>query len=58
LRYLSYLLVSLPAKPGTRHALSNTFRRTARLHSDDWVLHLDEETQIDAFAVRACLDFI
>lgn len=34
------------------------FRRTARLLDDDWVLHLDEETQIDAFAVRACIDFI
>jgi hypothetical protein len=34
------------------------FRRAARLHHDDWVLHLDEETQIDAFAVRACVDFI
>ena len=34
------------------------FRRSAKLRNDDWVLHLDEETQIDAFAVRTCLDFI
>jgi hypothetical protein len=34
------------------------FRRSAKLHNDDWVLHLDEETQIDSFAVRACLDLI
>ncbi|TID19143.1 glycosyltransferase family 2 protein [Venturia nashicola] len=33
-------------------------RLAQQLTSDDWVLHLDEETQLDEFAVRACLDFI
>ena len=29
-----------------------------KLTSKDWVLHLDEETQVDEYAVKACLDFI
>ncbi|KAF2731857.1 hypothetical protein EJ04DRAFT_536398 [Polyplosphaeria fusca] len=28
------------------------------LRADDWVLHLDEETQMDAYSLRACIDFI
>jgi hypothetical protein len=28
------------------------------LGPQDWVLHLDEETQIDAYAVQTCLDFV
>jgi hypothetical protein len=28
------------------------------LGPEDWVLHLDEETTIDAYAVKACLNFI
>ena len=34
------------------------FRIQAQLDEDDWVLHLDEETQLDAYAVKAVLDFI
>jgi hypothetical protein len=33
-------------------------RLTAKHGSDDWVLHLDEETQIDAYATQVCIDFI
>jgi hypothetical protein len=33
-------------------------RVAMNLGPDDWVLHLDEETQIDDFAVRTCLDFV
>lgn len=33
-------------------------RLAQNLTSDDWVLHLDEETQLDEFAVKACLEFI
>lgn len=33
-------------------------RIAQQLNSHDWVLHLDEETQIDEFAVKTCLDFI
>jgi len=33
-------------------------RIAMNLGPEDWVLHLDEETQVDAFAVRACLDFV
>ena len=33
-------------------------RMTMELRSEDWVLHLDEETQVDAFAARTCLDFV
>lgn len=28
------------------------------LGPEDWVLHLDEETTVDAYAVKACLNFI
>jgi hypothetical protein len=31
-------------------------RIVMNLGSEDWVLHLDEETQIDGFAIRTCLD--
>lgn len=33
-------------------------RISQKLTSDDWILHLDEETQTDEYAVRACLEFI
>ncbi|KAJ5780347.1 hypothetical protein N7457_005507 [Penicillium paradoxum] len=33
-------------------------RRYWRLSEHDWVLHLDEETEIDAYLVQACIDFI
>lgn len=28
------------------------------LSSEDWVLHLDEETEIDGYLLNACVDFI
>ena len=28
------------------------------LGPEDWVLHLDEETTVDSYAVKACLNFI
>lgn len=34
------------------------FRRHLKLSENDWVLHLDEETEIDEYLVKACLDFI
>lgn len=34
------------------------FRRHAKLQNADRVFHLDEETEIDAFAVRTTLDLI
>ena len=34
------------------------FRRSVCLQEDDWVLHLDEETQIDAYAIKAVVEFI
>ena len=34
------------------------FRTNVCLGASDWVLHLDEETQLDAYAVNAVLDFI
>ena len=34
------------------------FRRNVCLEENDWVLHLDEETQLDAYAIKAVLDFI
>ncbi|KAL4805108.1 glycosyltransferase family 2 protein [Aspergillus unguis] len=34
------------------------FRQTQALTKDDWVLHLDEESEADAYAIQSCLDFI
>lgn len=34
------------------------FRRSVRLQEDDCVLHLDEETQLDAYAIKTVIDFI
>ncbi|KAI9006188.1 glycosyl transferase family group 2-domain-containing protein [Gaertneriomyces semiglobifer] len=34
------------------------YRQTVRYTEHDWVLHLDEESVIDAEGVRRCLDFI
>jgi hypothetical protein len=33
-------------------------RVAMNLGPEDWVLHLDEETQIDAYAVQTCLEFV
>ena len=34
------------------------FRTNYDLHDDAWVLHLDEETQLDVCAVKTVLNFI
>ncbi|KAL4899973.1 hypothetical protein BDW74DRAFT_188840 [Aspergillus multicolor] len=34
------------------------FRQKWSLGKDDWVLHLDEESEIDEYALQTCLDFI
>lgn len=34
------------------------FRRAVLLDEDDWVLHLDEETLLDSYAMTAVIDFI
>ncbi|KAJ7300588.1 glycosyl transferase family group 2-domain-containing protein [Mycena albidolilacea] len=34
------------------------YRQQQNLSKEDWVLHLDEESLIDAASVQACLDFI
>ncbi|KAL8851195.1 MAG: hypothetical protein Q9221_003915 [Calogaya cf. arnoldii] len=34
------------------------FRRNVHLEEDDWILHLDEETELDTHAINAVLDFI
>lgn len=34
------------------------FRLEQNLSKDDWVLHLDEESEIDEFVIKTCLDFI
>lgn len=34
------------------------YRRQANLTDHDWVLHLDEETEIDEYLMKTCLDFI
>ena len=53
----------VPATYKPRYALYKAraleyFRQSVCLREDDWVLHLDEETQIDAYAIKAVLDFI
>jgi hypothetical protein len=34
------------------------FRTSGLVRDEDWILHLDEETIIDAHVVETCLDFI
>lgn len=34
------------------------FRQKWKLTGQDWVLHLDEETEIEFYALQSCLDFI
>ncbi|KAI9890582.1 MAG: hypothetical protein M1814_003780 [Vezdaea aestivalis] len=34
------------------------FRKSCKFLENDWVLHLDEETRIDQYALNACIDFI
>lgn len=34
------------------------FRINQNLQKDDWVLHLDEETYVDDYGIKTCLDVI
>jgi hypothetical protein len=34
------------------------YRQQQNLSDEDWVVHLDEESLIDAASIQACLDFI
>lgn len=34
------------------------FRRQLKLSETDWVLHPDEETEVNEYLVKACFDFI
>lgn len=34
------------------------YRIQCQLTAEDWVLHLDEETELDDFAIQTCIDFI
>ncbi|KAI0147078.1 glycosyltransferase like family 2-domain-containing protein [Xylariaceae sp. FL1272] len=34
------------------------FRITMSIEDNDWILHIDEETSIDEYLVRRCVDFI
>ncbi|KAI1266255.1 glycosyltransferase like family 2-domain-containing protein [Xylariaceae sp. FL1019] len=34
------------------------FRIAMRIEDDDWILHIDEETSIDEYLVKRCIDFI
>lgn len=34
------------------------YRRQLKLTENDWILHLDEESVIDAYGIRRCLEFI
>lgn len=34
------------------------FRQKHNLTKNDWVLHLDEESEIDEYVIETCLDFI
>lgn len=34
------------------------FRISQKLQNDDWILHLDEETYVDNYGIRTCLDVI
>lgn len=59
----SITLVTTPRSYTPAHAKYKAraleyFRTSSKLASSDWVLHLDEETVIDAHTVRACIQFI
>ncbi|KFY66007.1 hypothetical protein V496_02228 [Pseudogymnoascus sp. VKM F-4515 (FW-2607)] len=59
----SITLVTTPISYTPAHAKYKAraleyFRTSSKLASSDWVLHLDEETVIDAHTVRACIQFI
>jgi len=47
-----------PKKAKYKARVLEYFRRTQNLDPDDWVLHLDEEAEIDGDVIRVCLDFI
>jgi hypothetical protein len=47
-----------PARARYKARVLENFRRKQEPTEDDWVLHLDEESEIDEYALRTCLDFI
>lgn len=47
-----------PTKAKYKARVLEYFRRTQNLGPSDWVLHLDEEAEIDGDVIRVCLDFI
>ncbi|KAG6356234.1 hypothetical protein INS49_015621 [Diaporthe citri] len=63
LDHLGPRVVSVPAsftRPRARYKARalEYFRIAANLQPDDWILHLDEETMIDASVLEACTNFI
>lgn len=47
-----------PANARYKARVLEYFRRSQNLGNDDWVLHLDEEAEVDGDVIRGCLDFI
>jgi len=61
--YEDVALVGVPAGFSARRAKYKAraleyFRAVSNLTEFDWVLHLDEETFVDAYALEACIDVI
>lgn len=62
-QHLDVDTVATPSSYSPKKALHKAralewFRTSFRLHDEDWVLHLDEETVIDEHTVKACIQFI
>lgn len=56
-------VITIPASFSTKQAKYKAralefYRQREGLTAQDWVLHLDEESRIDAAVVKSCLDFI
>lgn len=50
---------SFQAKHATHKArVLEWYRQNTDLTDQDWILHLDEETEIDEYLLNTCLDFI
>ncbi|KAI0869639.1 glycosyltransferase like family 2-domain-containing protein [Hypoxylon argillaceum] len=47
-----------PSKAKYKARSLEWFRVNLEIKDDDWVLHIDEETAIDEYLVRTCIDFI
>lgn len=48
----------IPPKAKYKARSLEWFRTNMVLQNEDWVLHLDEETVIDEYGLKACLDFV